>query len=103
MSNIAANVSAEQLRKALKVSEQIEALQAELASILGGESSVSSGKRTMSPAARARIAAAQRERWAKVKGKTTGRRKMSAAAKARLSAIAAARWKKAKASGKNTL
>ena len=66
----------------------------------------------MSASARARIAAAQRARWAKVRGEkpasaekpaSSGRRKMSAAAKARLAAIARARWQKAKAQGKTKL
>ena len=68
----------------------------------------------MSAAARAKIAAAQKARWAKVKGakslptkltvKTPVKRgKMSAAVKARLSAMAKARWAKAKAAGKKSL
>jgi NADPH-dependent curcumin reductase CurA len=56
--------------------------------------------RTVSAAGRARIAAAQRARWAKVKGKNVvsiargGRRKMSAAAIARIRAAQKARWAK---------
>jgi hypothetical protein len=51
----------------------------------------------MSASARARIAAAQRARWAKVKRQssaTTGRRrrKMSAAGRAAIAAAARARW-----------
>ena len=59
----------------------------------------------MSATAIAKISAAQKARWARVKG-TSGRRKrrkMSAASKARLAAIARARWKQAKAQGKTTL
>ena len=54
--------------------------------------------RTMSAAGRARIAAAQRARWAKVKRQkvvsiaSRGRRKMSAAAIARIRAAQKARW-----------
>jgi hypothetical protein len=64
----------------------------------------------MSAAGRARIAAAQRDRWAKVKGKkvipitTRRRRKLSAAALARIRAAQKARWakwRKAKRSPKN--
>jgi hypothetical protein len=59
---------------------------------------------TMSAAARAKIAAAQRARWAKQKGKrgpkkgtavskkTTGRKPMSAAMRKKLSAMMKARW-----------
>jgi hypothetical protein len=55
---------------------------------------------TMSAAGRARIAAAQRERWAKIKGQkivsiiARKRRKMSAAAIARIRAAQKARWAK---------
>ena len=61
-------------------------------------------RRTMSAAARAKIAAAQRARWAKQKGqsgtkqtataqkKSAGRPGMSAAARKRLSALMKARW-----------
>jgi hypothetical protein len=61
-------------------------------------------RRTMSAAARAKIAAAQRARWAKQKEnaapkqakpaekKSSGRRRMSPAARKRLSAILKARW-----------
>jgi hypothetical protein len=58
--------------------------------------------RTMSAAARARIAAAQRARWAKQRAsatttkatpvKTKGRARMSPAARKRLSALMKARW-----------
>jgi hypothetical protein len=56
-------------------------------------------RRTMSAAGRARIAAAQRARWAKVKGQKVvsiiGRRRtMSAAARKRIAAAQKARWAK---------
>ena len=62
----------------------------------------------MSAVGRARIAAAQKARWAKVKGDKVEaapkkRRKMSAAGRARMAAAAKARWAKAKAAGKNRL
>jgi len=70
-----------------------------------GDSDQPAKRRTMSPAARARIAAEQRARWAKISGtKPTakpGRREMSAAA--RMAAAAKLRWAKAKAAGKNRL
>jgi hypothetical protein len=75
--------SVDQLKRAIIVAEQIEKLQAELHQILGGNLSISSppdtppaakdprkGKR--SPAVRARMAAAQKARWAKKKGATSG-------------------------------
>ena len=55
---------------------------------------------TVSAVSRARMAAAQRARWAKVKGQkvvsiaSSGRRKMSAAAIARIRAAQKARWAK---------
>ena len=64
----------------------------------------------MSAAGRARIVAAQKARWAKVKGKKSppktvkkAKRKMSAAARAKISAVAKKRWAKAKAEGKKRL
>lgn len=61
------------------------------------------GKRTMSPAARARIAAAQKKRWAKIKGKKAAKpvakkkHKISAAGRAAIAAAARARWAKVRA------
>jgi len=54
-------------------------------------------RRTMSPAARKRISAAMKQRWAKWKGKsapkkTKARPAMSAAARKKLSALMKARW-----------
>jgi hypothetical protein len=60
----------------------------------------------MSRAGRAKIAAAQKARWAKVKAVKPAKakkRKMSAAAKAKISAAAKARWAKVKAAGKKSL
>jgi len=103
-------LTAAQLRRYADLKEQIENLEAELSAALGhnaAPANTESGKRTMSPAARARIAAAQRARWAKLKGAKPevrkGRRKMSAATRAKMAAVAKARWAKAKAAGKSTL
>jgi hypothetical protein len=59
----------------------------------------------MSASARARIAAAQKARWAKVKGNggSGPRRRMSSAARAKIAAAAKARWAKAKAAGRKSL
>ena len=99
------SVSAEQLRRAAAIKEQIDTLESELGKILGGAVEAGSGKRIMSASARARIAAAQKARWAKVKGTGGGapRRKMSAAARAKIAAAAKARWAKAKAAGRRSL
>src|SRR6266436_4086264 len=65
-------------------------------------------RRKLSSAARARISAAAKARWAKIKGNARAkaaapRRKMSAAAKARLAAIARERWRKVRAQGRTAL
>ena len=78
-----ASSSVKLLKRAVEIAEQIEKLQAELNSILGGAASVgrpagipvaavkeeapARRKPRFSAAARARIAAAQRARWAKLK------------------------------------
>ena len=99
-------ISTAQLRRALQIKEQIDSLQSELGSLLSGKianrkSPIVNGlrpRRTMSRAARARIAAAQRARWAKQKANGVSgasprkRRKMSAAGRAAIAAAARARW-----------
>lgn len=121
MSNLH-NLTVAQLREVVAIKEQIEKLESELDSLIGGESAPAAGqvakgpgrkKRRMSRAARAAIGAAQRARWAKVrKGKASAKpaapekkkkRKVSAEARAKLAAIAKARWAKVKASGKSKL
>ena len=114
------NLSSKQLRHAADLKEKIDELEQEMTALLGSGSGIPSPfkapkgvkKKGMSAAGRARIAAAQKARWAKVKAakpskagvKTPGKRKvMSAAAKAKISAAAKKRWAKAKAAGKNTL
>lgn len=66
MSNLTSLTSA-QLKRAAKIKDKIDALEKELASILGGKVSAKQKKSGMSAAGRARVAAAQRARWAKVK------------------------------------
>src|SRR6266446_5922558 len=107
------DLSPRQLRQAADLKERIDSLQHDLSQILGAVSQPNGAatapqKRKMSAAARARIAAGARARWARIKGKRaaakpTPRRKMSADARARLSAMAKARWKKAKAAGRTAL
>jgi hypothetical protein len=98
-------LSIKQLKRAVKIREKIESLHEELSEILGGETPIPrADRRKMSAAARAKIGAAQRARWAKVKGTSTKpKRKMSAAGRAAMSAAAKARWKKAKLAGKTRL
>jgi hypothetical protein len=106
------SLTAAQLRSAADLTEKIEAMTKELASILGAPTPVKA-KGKMSASARAKISKAAKARWAKVKAAKpvakpvakapATKRKMSAAAKAKLSAMAKARWAKIKASGKKSL
>jgi len=105
------NISVEDLKRAVALRERIEELQRELAGILGGSAAPAKGRRGprfMSAEARARIAEAQRRRWAKhrksaVATKPKSRRRMSAQARARIASAARARWAKVKAKGQRTL
>ena len=118
--NSSTNLSVQQLRQAANLKEKIEALEKELAKLLGSTSTpvafnAPKKKGGMSAAGKAKIAAAQKARWAKVKAaKPAGtavkavvaakpaKKKftMSAAAKAKISAAAKARWAKIKAAKK---
>jgi hypothetical protein len=104
--NSIANLGVIQLKQALKIGQQIEKLQTKLKQILGGDISAphSRGRRKMSVAGRRKIAAAQRARWAKQKGKPAKqKRTMSAAGRAKIALAAKRRWKAAKAAGKTKL
>ena len=115
MSTSITSLSVQQLRRAADIKEKLETLEQELGQILGSPTKPVSEaepkkKRKMSAAGRARIAAAQKARWAKSKGKKfsvkpvkKAKRKMSAAARAKISAAAKKRWAKAKAAGKSRL
>jgi len=105
------NLTIQQLRNAADLKEKIASLQKQLSQLLGGGSvaAVAAPKRKMSAAAIAKIRAAQKRRWAKVKGtaatakpkaakKSSG--KMSAAAKAAVSARMKAYWAARKAAKK---
>jgi hypothetical protein len=119
--------SIDQLKRAITVSEQIQKLESELASILGTSARVSAPakvasvaadkpartRKGLSAAGRARIAAAQKARWAKAKGdaapaaaapkaaaksKSKGKvkRVLSPEARARIVAAVKRRWAKAR-------
>jgi len=110
MDPVIINLSANQLRRAAELKQQIEALEYELNQLLGAPVRSSGNgtpkKRHLSAAAIARIRAAQKARWAKVRRNSprkTSRRRMTAAGRARLAEIARARWKTAKAQGKHAL
>jgi len=88
-----------------KVTRQLNGLNAALAAFAGTYKIGSSRpRRKMSAAARARISAAQKARWAKLKGKVVpikaGKSRISAAGLARIRAAARARWAKVKVAKK---
>jgi hypothetical protein len=120
--------SIDQLKRALAISEQIQKLEEALASVFGSSVKLSApaapakaaavaakprkGKRGLSAEGRARIAAAQKARWAKVKGgavaakeapkaakpagKAKVKRHLSPEARARIVAAVKRRWAKVK-------
>src|ERR1700756_1648990 len=86
-------------RERSQITTQLQSLSKALAALRGTAKTADSRSGTMSVAGRARIATAQRARWAKVKGRKTAttatkRRKMSAAAIAKIRAAQKARWAK---------
>src|SRR5262245_15562294 len=111
MSLSLSDLSARQLRQAAAIKEKIDSLQNQLVQLIGSPAVTASrvgARRRMSRAAIARISAAAKARWAKVKrgaGKAArkSKRRMSATAKARLAAIARERWRKVKAAGRKAL
>ena len=109
MSNLASLTSA-QLKRAAGLKDQINRLEVELSNLFNVPSKpVPAPKKSrLSAAARAKIAAAQKARWAKIKNASPARvvrknSKISAAGRAKIAAAARARWAKAKAAGKNKL
>ena len=108
------SLSVQQLRQAANLKEKIAALEKELSQLFGSTAKpvaavAQKKKRKMSAAGKARIVAAQKARWAKIKAVKSGAKaakpvkkkfKMSAAAKAKISAAAKARWAKIKAGKK---
>src|SRR3954453_11625835 len=109
------NLSLAQLKRAVAIKEQIQSLESEFARMLGEASlpngatdsaSVPARKKGMSPEARAKIAAAQRARWKKLKATseqsaTTApvakrKRTISPAARKKMAEAAKARWAKIK-------
>ena len=83
-----ADISLEQLKQAIAVREKIESLEKELSRIIGGGSrtpktAAPRKKGRMSAAARARISAGMKARWAKRKGKKRVSRPTATQAKGR--------------------
>jgi len=106
-------LTSSQLMRAAKIKDQIDALNKQLNSILGGSVAAPIAKAPkggMSAAGKARIAAAQRRRWAKIHAAKGGskvvtpsktRPKISPEGLARIKAAQKARWAKIKAAKKN--
>jgi hypothetical protein len=70
MKNGSLGISSGQLRRAVAIKQKIERLESDLEKLLGGKGVTSrvsrpGGTRVMSAAGKARIAAAQKQRWAK--------------------------------------
>ena len=110
---MSAPLSREQIKRAGELIEELERIEGELQAIFAGDgagrtaakqpaAAAGSKKRTMSPAARARIASAQRARWAKARQNGTARpvrakkkkRTMSPEARAKIAAAQKRRWAK---------
>ena len=98
------DLTTSQLHHIIAIKEQIERLQGQIDSLVaGGEISSSPAakapkKRRMSAAARARIAAGARARWARIRGTAPKKRKrrLSAAGRAAIIAATKARWARVK-------
>ncbi len=109
------SISIETLKEAVEIKEQIAALEARLAKVLAGQEinngllvqggevgNRKKGRRTMSAAARAKIAAAQKARWAKQKGTSSApipkpakkKRHLSPEGRAAIVAALKKRWAK---------
>jgi hypothetical protein len=101
------DLSLSRLERAIGIRRRIDALEREFSSLFGGKGGGTAPKaggqrRRMSPAARAKIAAAARARWAKIKGrgaakaapKKGGRKKggLTPAGRRKLSQMMKARW-----------
>jgi hypothetical protein len=104
--------SIDQLKRALTIAEKIQQLESELSRLVGGNPSApktaaapvqKTGRRTMSAAVRAKLAAAAKARWARVKGSSEAPAKVPATARnkkreltpegrARIVAALKARW-----------
>ncbi|HEX5399529.1 MAG TPA: hypothetical protein VFY06_10825 [Verrucomicrobiae bacterium] len=98
------DLSTAKLKRIIALKQKIDRLSAQLESLAGdssGPAAKATGKKwTMSPAARAKIAAAARRRWARVHAAAKPAKKkrtLSAAARAKIAAAARERWAKVRA------
>ena len=98
------NLSTAKLKRIVALKQQIEKLSAKLETLAGGSAAPvgrpAKKKWTMSAAARRKISAAAKARWAKVRaaGKPAKKKRtISAAGRAKIAAAARARWAKVRA------
>ena len=107
------DLSVAQLKRATAIKERIEQLEKDLTGILGIPEPMTVGgivrrRKTMSAAARAKISAAAKARWAKVNKQKVvpiakpGKRRMSASARRKIAAAQRKRWAKLKRHKRNT-
>ena len=105
-----ASISVESLREIITIKEQITVLEQKLAALLGGKAATKvskagrkPGRKKMSPEGRAKIIAAQKARWSKVKSAKAEapakaekpakkKRTISPEHRAKLRAMMKARW-----------
>lgn len=108
-----ADLTADQLRKAAQIKEQIASLENQMQALFGPPAPPPRKKGELSAAGRARISAALKARWAKKKADEQGqsaskpapaaakaspkRKTMSAAQKAKIAATMRARWARIRA------
>ena len=113
-----AELPIQKLKRAVGIREQIEALNLELHQLLGTSALISTSgdpsakRRELSPAGRARIAAAQRLRWSKYNSSTRSttpanlvskEHRLSPEGRARVAAAVKARWDRFRAAKARTL
>jgi len=97
------SIPSTQLRRIIALREKIEKLQSQLQAVANSSSvgKAAPKRRRMSAAARKKISAAAKARWAKVKGKAAPKKRtMSLAARRKIAAAARARWAKVRAAKK---
>jgi hypothetical protein len=100
------SISSAQLKRIVAMKEQIEKLQSQLQAAVTDSAPAGKAapkKRTLSLAARRKISAAAKARWAKIKGTAKAapkKRTMSLAARRKIAAAARARWAKFRAAQK---
>lgn len=92
------NISADTLRRAATIKDEIESLESELSKILGGEVGNGIVKRKYTKKSGGDV-----DRFKAARADKPKRKGMSAAGRAKIAAAAKARWAKVKAAGKNSL